>query len=37
MVIPKAAQAAHIEEIAQAPNIQLDQEDLAQLAAAFPA
>ena len=36
MVIPKASQAAHIEEIAQAPDIQLDQEDLSALEAAFP-
>jgi len=36
MVIPKASQAAHIEEIAQAPDIRLDEEDLSALEAAFP-
>jgi diketogulonate reductase-like aldo/keto reductase len=36
MVIPKASQAAHVEEIAQAPEIRLDEEDLSALEAAFP-
>jgi len=37
MVIPKAVQFPHIEEIAQVPHIKLDAEDLAALDRAFPA
>jgi diketogulonate reductase-like aldo/keto reductase len=36
MVIPKAVQTAHIDEIAQAPDIRLDEGDLSTLEAAFP-